>query len=150
LAEHLIRPTHSCFDDAIAYLEMRVRIDPDLVFGDALVLVHGIARAAAATDAVAFEALAPGDPFAHAWVEEGELVWQAGVLEDGAQVAFAVARTEFYAQLRIEAATRYTLRQVWEENCRSGTFGPWRPEYQALCRGGAGRPPIGEFPPHCG
>ena len=133
-----IRPTHSCFDDAIAIIERLVRADPSLVDDDRFLLVHGIAIASAENDG----SIAPGTPFAHAWIEYGEDVWQRGILDDGREVEFALARADFYRMLQIQASTRYTMREVWIENSRTRTTGPWRPEYVALCRqaGTVGKP----------
>lgn len=131
----VIRPTHSCFDDAIDLIAHRVTVDPALARGTTLRLVHGIALAPA--DVV--DGLRAGDRFAHAWVEEdvpGQLeahVWQMGIL-NGERVAFAMTRSEFQRRLQIQASTSYTCRQVYHENRRSGTYGPWREEYRALCR----------------
>ena len=127
-----IRPTHHCFDDALEYLS--ARLVADLAIEPSLRLVHGILLCPGA--GVGLDA---DQPFAHAWVEEvtadrGVIVWQAGVLEDGQKVVFAVAREEFRAAMRVQASTAYTCREACAENARTGMYGPWRPEYQALCR----------------
>lgn len=136
-----IEPTHSCFDDAIAYLEGCVRADPTLAHGDRLVLVHGIGRYPEGQPNA-------GERFAHAWVEEAGLCWDAGLI-DGQRVVWSATIAEYYTNLRMETTTRYTCREVWHHNRRSGHFGPWEPVYQALCapRGThdeSGTPAVGE------
>lgn len=133
----VIRPTHSCFDDALDYIGHRVTENPGLAHGTTLRLVHGIAIVI--SDVA--DGLVHGEPFAHAWVEEDvadqaePIVWQVGIL-DGARVLFAMPRSAFDRTLKIQASTAYTCREIWIENRRSGTYGPWRPEYLALCRRG--------------
>jgi len=131
-----IYPSRSCFDDAIDFIETRVRENPQIVHGTSLLLVHGIAIAPPDHDG----SIVTGQPFAHAWVDEhdradGDVAWASGIL-DGSRVYYAVRRREFYRYLRIRRFTRYTLREVWEHNQQWGTYGPWRDEYRALCRGG--------------
>lgn len=138
-----IEPTHSCFDDAIAYLEGRVKGKPELARSDRIVLVHGIGRF---PDGPA--ARRAGERFAHAWVEADGLCWDAGIL-DGARVVWSATIAEYYANLRIETTTRYDCLAVWAENRRTGHYGPWEPAYQALCRAGgshdtSGTPAVGE------
>jgi hypothetical protein len=112
-----LQPTHHCFDDAMEYLDARARSDASL---DMLVLVHGIIIGPS------------GEPFAHAWIEEGPRVIDAGLL-DGERVYYACAREEFYASRTITLTKSYTWRQAATENRRSGHFGPWDPELAALC-----------------
>lgn len=126
-----IYPTGTCFDDAMDFLELRLRVDPGLANGAGLLLVHGIATFTNGMN----EDDRVGEPFAHAWVEEGPSVWQAGIL-DGQRVVYAVDRNEFYAEMKIVDATRYTIREVWEQNVRSEHYGPWEPRYEALTRDG--------------
>jgi hypothetical protein len=116
-----IHPTHHCFDDALDFLALRVISNPSLAQDPSFVLVHGIR-------------LAPDDVtlFAHAWVEHGSQVWDAGLL-DGRRVAFTADRAEYYRHGRVQCTTRYTCRQAFEENRASGHYGPWLPAYLALC-----------------
>jgi hypothetical protein len=115
-----ILPTYQCFDDAIEYI-YRARHTPPLT------LVHGIAMASDGSRRL----------YAHAWVEEYGKCWDCGIVE-GQRLWYSVPREEFYAARQIQETTRYTLRQVLRENQRTGTTGPWKPEYQALCgRGGS-------------
>lgn len=77
--------------------------------------------------------LAAGERSVHAWVEEGDLCWDAGIL-DGQHIRFSVEHAEYYAHYRVQETTRYTMADVLRENRRSGHYGPWRPEYQQLVR----------------
>ena len=122
-----ILPTNACFDDALELIAERVKETPTLAFGRALILVHGIARGLE-------DGPRPDEPYAHAWVEEGDQCWDAGLL-DGQRIYYAVSREEFYAARRIQTTTRYTVRQAALENLRTGHFGPWVAEYRALCGG---------------
>lgn len=121
-------PTHTCFDDALEYCEHRVKQDRRLVRSNKLTLVHGVLTVP--------EGPKRGQPFAHAWVEEGGRVWQDGFLEDGTRVTWSMDRKEFAEKLGLQKETRYTLLEALAENDRSGTYGPWLPEYQALCGNG--------------
>lgn len=121
-----IRPTHTCFDDALDLLSARLRKNPELADAGLFVVVHAIC-------------LIPDGPekdkrFAHAWLEEGgATAWQGGIL-DGQLIAYAVDARELEAELRMEKAWRYTPREVAAENGKHVTYGPWKPELLELCR----------------
>jgi hypothetical protein len=117
-----IYPTHTCFDDALDYLAHRVRQNRRAAMK--LTLVHGILLAP--------EGKRKGEPFAHAWVEEGGRVIQDGLLEDGSRVTWSMSVAEFREKMQPQKTTRYTVRQAARENRRTNHFGPWVPEYQAL------------------
>ena len=74
---------NTCFDDALDFLQQRVSRRPALA--DRLRLVHGIVLAPPGTIG-----LAPDTRYAHAWVLDGDVVWQAGLLND-IKIAFGVA-----------------------------------------------------------
>ncbi len=111
-------PTHTCFDDAFEYIEHRVTREPSAVH--TLILVHAIALHD------------NGEPFAHAWVEEGGWCWAAGMLE-GEKIFYAAQRDEFIGGLRARQMTRYTMREVSRMNRRYGNFGPWDRRYRRHC-----------------
>lgn len=119
-----ILPTHHCFDDALELVALRVKESPALAYGHALTLVHGIAHGHV-------DGPRPGEPYAHAWVEEGARCWDAGLV-DGQRIYYAVSRDDFYQARGVTDTTRYTPRQAALENLRSGHFGPWQPAYLAL------------------
>lgn len=122
----IILPTHTCFDDALEYLAARTKADPRLAHGRRLLLVHGIAVIPEGQPDA-------GELFAHAWVEDAGYCLTMGLL-DGVRVLVRHERADFYRRLRIQQTTTYTVRQAWRENVRSATYGPWKPEYEALCR----------------
>ena len=128
-----ILPTNTCFDDTAAYVQMRCLEDKRLLLTDALIIVHGIALGANGPRA--------GEPYAHAWVEEGPLCWDTGLFE-GQRVFYAVAHDEYYAAHRIQATTRYTIVEAAVAELRAGHCAPWRPAYRALCANG-NRGPLG-------
>lgn len=116
-----LRPTHTCFDDALGLLEAWAKEEGIPVFREpGLFLVHGIATSPA------------GEPYAHAWVERAGNAWQAGLL-DGVKVYYVQPLGDFMASHRIREHTKYTPREAVEENWSAGHYGPWRPEYAALC-----------------
>lgn len=119
-----IRPTHTCFDDVVEYMTERVTLDPKLAFDDRFIIVHGIAMSE------------KGECYAHAWVEEGGLCWEAGVVE-GNKVRYSVEVTDFYRMRRIQKTTRYTIAQALLTEMDTGVpCGPWVTEYKALCLNG--------------
>lgn len=118
-----ILPTHACFDDAMDYIEHRVRADPRLARGRTLVLVHAIVL----SDADA--------RYAHAWVEEDDQCWDCGLI-DGQRVWYAVHRDEYYAIKRVQQTARYTPREILKQNRKHGTYGPWEEPYRSACGGG--------------
>lgn len=119
----IVMPTHTCFDDALEIIEALVRVDPRLARGADLVLVHAICVSPT------------GEEYAHAWAENNGVALFAGVI-DGERTWLAADAREYAADARMKESTRYTPRQAWEENKRSGTFGPWIDRYLALCGGG--------------
>jgi len=123
-----ILPTYHCFDDAMDLIAERIKEDADRA--RSLLVVHGVAVAE------------DGTRYAHAWVEDGPLCWDAGIL-NGTRIWYAAARDEYYAARRIEHSTAYTLQQAWEENVRTGMYGPWREDYLLLC--GRSRRVLGRF-----
>lgn len=124
-----ILPTHSCFDDALDYLSWRVKRDKRCIH--TLFLVHAICLAP--------EGRKKDTPFAHAWVEEEVeglwVAWQDGFLR-GQRITYSCDRDALVASLRVQEFTRYTVKQAAEENRRTGRYGPWLPQYEALCGDG--------------
>ena len=122
-------PTNSCYDDALDYLESLAR-DPStawIIRRPDTFLVHGIALMPEQGTQP------PGTPYAHAWVELADVVIDAGLL-DGRRVWFRRPRADYYAHLRIQSVTRYSMPEALAENRRTGHYGPWKPEYRALLR----------------
>ena len=115
-----IRPTHECFDDAIDFMVQQLKIDPSLMHKRDLLLVHGIC-------------LTPdGKPFAHAWVEQGNIVWNSGNLLEQ-KIYTAIDRKQFYSECRVTHSTKYSPREMIAYNVTFNNFGPWVLEYRKLC-----------------
>ena len=121
-----ILPTHSCFDDALEYLEAicRAGAAPDAIKSHTI--VHGVCRAP------------DGEVFAHAWLEVGADVIQGGIL-DGERGYFTMSSAEFRKALPVVDETRYTVLEALEENRRTRTYGPWVERYRELCVNNGGR-----------
>lgn len=113
-----VYPTHTCFDDALDLIEAMVLNDRREI--DKLMLAHGICL------------MPDGKPYAHAWVErDGECLFD-GLIE-GARYTFRADKAEYYAGMKVQEVTHYTVEEAWIENSQSNHFGPWKPEYAALC-----------------
>lgn len=116
--ETVIRPTGTCFDDALDTLAFLLIETPSRQH--TLCLVHGIC-------------LAPdGNPYAHAWLEEGEDVLFVGLLH-GDRGIVTCDRAAYYADAQVQEVMRYTPRQAWAMNKATNHYGPWLARYQALC-----------------
>lgn len=119
-----ILPTHHCFDDALNYLDAAILSRPDWAQAH-LRLVHGICLAP--------EGPKQDEPFAHAWVEQDRSVCiQAGIVE-GQLVYYGMARAAFYATLRVQVSTAYSVEDALRLNFASNHYGPWESSYRALC-----------------
>lgn len=118
MSETLIFPTHSCFDDALDLAEALVM--QDRREAGKLFVVHAICL------------MPDGRPYAHAWLEREDCCLFVGVIE-GREVPLEAAKDEFYVEYKVQESTRYTLREALAENVRTNHYGPWKPEYEALC-----------------
>lgn len=121
-----ILPTHTCFDDALEYLDCVLKSGDEARLFRVRV-VHGICLAP--------EGPLEGQPFAHAWIEEDGAVIQAG-MANGTKVYYGMDRAEFYALLRVQTATRYSSLEAMEQNVRTGHFGPWESSYRDMIKPG--------------
>jgi hypothetical protein len=122
-AGNTIKPTGTCFDDAIDFIQIQVK-DKNPAWRMRLKLGHGICLNENDNNA----------PFAHAWVElDGEEVIQDGWLGEE-RCTFSVSKEEFYKAYQVQEFTLYSLREMALENLIHGHFGPWKPEYHALTR----------------
>lgn len=128
----ILYPTHSCFDDSIEFCEHAARENPE--WAVTLIVVHGIVLVPETQPADVTDAT-PGTQSVHAWVETpAGYVFDVGVNEAGERIIFSAAKADYYAHYRVQDTTRYTMRELLEQNRASGHYGPWKPEYQALCR----------------
>lgn len=130
-----LEPTGDCFTDALEFIESHLwkelgngkpREQVTKETDERYRLAHGIA----------YFRNGPweGEAFSHAWVEEGERVWQAGRTSNGIRLFFPTDKAEFYRDLRVEDVTLYGLADVLVLNQKSETYGPWEDRYIALCR----------------
>lgn len=123
--DHLvILPSHTCFDDALdTMVEMLRAAGPDAALHEQLFLVHAIVTP-------------EGYPaMAHAWLEDDreQTAIFSGILT-GEKRRFVTPKETYYANQRPLSVTRYTYREAFVLNRQSGHYGPWKPEYRALCR----------------
>lgn len=133
-----IRPTGTCFDDALDFITECLKTEDRLARLETLVLVHAIAI-------IPPSGVNAGERFAHAWVEaeddSGEpVVWQSGLVmvREGesyveAKAYYSAERQSVYETLRVERTWRYSLHEAREANQRHVTYGPWEPELLELC-----------------
>lgn len=125
-----IYPTHSCFDDAMEFIEHEVGTDalsnPTVEHG--FRIVHAVMR------------MPSGRRYAHAWCEDipNRFVWQRGII-DGVSTWYAYRLADWFAVMQVDLHTRYTLRTWCELNAQTGHYGPWRREYLELARDGDAR-----------
>ena len=129
----VLYPTNHCFDDALDFISNRLKEDRRTA--GHLILVHGIMLSPADHDP-------PNEPYAHAWVEDGITVWDAGILEGQGRVWYSVSRNEYYKNLRPQKMSRYNVSMAMRLNALHNNFGPWRKEYQELCGKGILGTPI--------
>lgn len=126
-----IRPTNTCFDDALDFLEALCQT-PDMTIEllRQYVVVHGVC-------------LHPPDhpkrdePFAHAWVECGvrDSVLQ-GAIVDGEPTMYEMPFSLFWARFRPQKLTRYSVDEAIALNHQTGHYGPWNEDYTRFCKDG--------------
>lgn len=120
-----ILPTHTCFDDALDFFDLFTE-EHVLRTHEQMRVVHAVCRGRAL-----------GTLYAHAWAEDGDLVWQRGIVRAApdVEVYFALPRDAFYElyQVQQDRLTRYTVWEACELMLHHGHYGPWLDEYRALC-----------------
>lgn len=126
-----ILPTGECFNDAMEIIERLVKDDARRARSDEFKLVHAVCQ------------FPDGELFAHAWVERSikndTFVIFCGIYNNE-KCYFHADRQEFYDDAHVLWGTRYTIYELWQENKKSGHYGPWKEEYRALTRQGKGAP----------
>ena len=122
-------PTNTCFDDCANALNDMALDNPDLLLH--VHLVHGIMLA---NPGLHDDTLTPDQPFAHCWLEIGDVVFHPAIAPDGVPVLLHCRRAEYYALNRITDFTRYTAKDVCLNNLIHGTCGPWEQRFLALCK----------------
>jgi hypothetical protein len=98
--------------------------------------VHGIVLVPDDQPATPDTGVVAGQRSVHAWVEDGDHVWDCGVLDDGRRIQFCAEKASYYDHYRIQETTKYTMYEVLELNRASGHFGPWKLEYREMLRKG--------------
>lgn len=126
-----VYPTGTCFDDAFELIEYFVDLEPAMMHEPRLLLVHGIAHVPDEQPKYGEEA--PGEPFAHGWIELNDQVFHKGI-HCGVKIGVRRDIDEFYDQLRIEDFTEYRMKDVWRMNQKHRHYGPWVKRYIELCR----------------
>lgn len=118
-----IFPTFECFTDAMEFIDVIARENPEKIKNTTL--VHAIC----VTD--------EGREYAHGWVEDSHLeavifcgIWM------GAKTYFAAPFKEFFKTYRVKESTRYTVEEAVKMNLRTVHLGPWEEKYSALCGNG--------------
>lgn len=117
-----IRPTGTCFDDALDFITEILNSssgDAKVRWIEQLILVHAIC-------------LSPyGQKYAHAWVEHNQHIWQGGVYL-GHRVFYAQQRDRFYEEYRVIESTRYSVTDALHLNALHDNYGPWEQRYREL------------------
>ena len=121
----IIHPTGKCFDDVLDQQDYIYRTNRVLALRQHI--VHGICLFP--------EGPKKDTPFAHAWVEDDteSKVYQSGIL-NGVKIWYGLDRDEWCQLMRPQKVTRYTFEEALLHNFRTNMFGPWEPEYVALCK----------------
>lgn len=123
-SEVIIHPTHSCFDDAIDYINFLATENPSDIqrMNKEYRVCHGICL------------FPDGEKYAHAWLEYRNSTIEGGIY-DGQKVAVRQPKADFYKRQRPVKVLRYTIKQTIKlEKDIYGYCGPWDPEIRALCR----------------
>jgi hypothetical protein len=121
-----VHPTGTCFDDVLDQQDHVYRTNHALAMRQSI--VHGICL-------IPEGQLEQGKPYAHAWVEDDieDRVYQSGLL-NGTKIWWGIDRAEYYQLMRVQKFTVYTFHEALWLNYQTNHFGPWVPEYIALCR----------------
>ena len=117
-----ILPTGKCFDNALDHLTELLKENPDRRWNGEYTLLHGILK------------LEDGTPYAHAWLETAEEcldfgIWDGDGVHKGSLCRFTVEKAEYYRERGVIECTRYSVQEVWKENRKYGTYGPWLQKY---------------------
>lgn len=122
--EATIYPTHTCFDDAVDYINHLCTTNPQDIrkINADYRICHGICLCEDNT------------PYAHCWLEYRNSVIDGGIYK-GEKVAVRSPKHEFYKRTRPQKICRYTIKKSIElEKKIYGYCGPWDEEIRALCK----------------
>lgn len=121
-----VYPTHTCFDDAIEFIEIQIRENKIKDLEDKhYLLCHGIMNPR--------ENNLENKEIAHAWVEHNNDVWFAGIYK-GEKMWVCVDKREYYNESNILDVTCYNIKELYEFNTKFKTYGPWKTDYLNLCK----------------
>lgn len=124
----VVYPTHTCFDDALDFIEILIKAKVAVTESDLekYRVVHAIC-----------EMPDTGELYAHGWVEDTKehlCIWRAII--QGKSVWVRGEKSEFYTYFRVKEATVYTIREACEQNKLHNNYGPWKEEYRKLTTDG--------------
>jgi len=124
MTDDTIYPTHTCFDDALELIHslLQSAADKGINAESDLLLVHAICTG-------------PHGPYAHAWVEDSSECrsYFVGIL-NGERIVLAAHTSDYEQSLNVTESTKYGWSEAFALNRKHETYGPWKPEYQALCK----------------
>lgn len=127
---YLLKPTGTCFDDALDYLAVMCRdqlgrqITPEMTEDWEMRLCHGILQRQ------------DGTRYAHAWVEDEKrkLCFDFRMKRPGKTVIIEVNMETFYAAFDVEQVSSYTIVEALTLNHKYENYGPWELYYLKLCK----------------
>jgi len=117
-----VLPTHTCFDDALEFLEdLARREEPFTHFR----VVHALLKNP------------DSEVYAHAWLlnTANNTVVFAGIY-DNEKIYIEADADEYYSKIDILDMTQYDSVEICEMNHLYGTYGPWKTQYLEYCRQG--------------
>ncbi len=112
-------PTGTCFEDVAEYIEVAAfagKLDLNLTF-----TVHALV-----TNSFT------GQPASHAWIEIGDDVITAVILE-GRKQYVKCTKEHYYREAGILEISRYSMKEVAYHSRRTGHGGPWETKYIKHC-----------------
>lgn len=75
-----------------------------------------------------------GKPYAHAWVEEGNMTWNPCILDGEKGFAQSTIK-DFYKLFQVQDFTRYNFDALFKLSAEIGHAPPpWEDKYRRLCR----------------
>jgi hypothetical protein len=117
-----LEPTHTCFDDALDFITLKVKHREILsAHSTEWLIVHALCQAP------------DGELYAHAWVETRDIAISAAII-DGQHTYFETPRREYYKLFRPVELNRYTVMEAMVLNYRHGHFGPWERRYWEVAK----------------
>lgn len=115
-------PTHTCFDDALEFMEDLARNYPAALAFEGYKLIHAICL------------MPDGERYAHAWVEDNAGRAHFFGMIGGEKKRIVKDAKWYRLELRVQEFREYNVHQAWAENKKHGTYGPWVEKYKELCR----------------